>query len=132
MSKSVARDLKTLETRVRERMDELAPQLEEWGELTEVAGKLGIEVPSLDGTGTAGAEKKVTRRKRASGKRTRRPRTDYKPLLEAKIKEQPGTSPSRLAEMVGDERKSSTYRIVRRWKDEGTIEERDGGVVWTA
>lgn len=78
MSKSVARDLKVLETRVRERMDELKPQLEEWGELTQVAAKLGIEVPTLDAsTGTAG-QKKTTRRKRASGKRTRRPRAAKK------------------------------------------------------
>lgn len=132
MSKSALKELEKLELKVRERMTELQPSVEEWTELTQVAGKLGIEVPSLNGTGTAGEKKRVVRRaprRRAAG---RKPRTDYRTPLEAKIKELPGTPPSKLAELVGDERKSSTYRIIRRWEADGSVVKRDNGIYWTA
>lgn len=135
MSKSPLKDLERFEAKVKERLGELQPSVEEWTELTKVAGRLGIEVPTLDAShGTTHQAKRVVRRapKRARRTATRRPRTDWETPLAAKVKEVPGTSPSKLAELIGDERKSSTYRIIRRWRNEGTVEERDGGIVWTA
>jgi hypothetical protein len=133
VSKSALKDLEKLETRVRDRLGELAPLLEEWGELKAVADKLGIEVPALPGaTVAAGETGQAKKRTRRPGRPKRKPRTDYAPLLEAKIKETPGLRTPRLADAVGDTGKSTTYRLVKRWRDNGTVEERDGGIYWTA
>jgi hypothetical protein len=132
---SVLEELRSLEQRLVDRLEELQPLVDEYEELQRLADRLGVSVPRA-GAAAAAPEPRPTPRSRATPPARRRSRggtasrsrpggtqatgRERRARVLDLISAQPGITVPDISRAIGVE-PPSVYRIVRRLQEEGAI-----------
>jgi len=132
---SVIDELKGLEERVAQRMQELRPLVDEYRELEQVAERLGV--PAKDGADTSAPPRRATRRARStrraaattrstaaatSGRSRGRGRENgRREQLLSMVKARPGITVREVGSELGVD-PTSLYRIVHRLEKDGELQ----------
>jgi hypothetical protein len=133
---SVTDELKGLEERVAQRMQELRPLVDEYRELEQVAERLGVS--PRDGADTSTPARRSTRRARTARKATARSatrssaarttgtaagRNGRREQLLSMVKARPGITVREVGSELGVD-PTSLYRIVHRLEKDGELQKR--------
>lgn len=127
---SLIDELRSVKSRVADRLRELEPLVAEYNELVKEAERLGIDTKRAETAAPAPAPRRPARG-RSSRSRTRKaatpkpapPSSDSRDKVIAAVAAAPGATVAEIAKSLGVEA-TSLYRLVRALTDDGTLTKR--------